>query len=146
LDISFTPEQLGDLEKSREKKIILFTCNWQAYSGLEAAGAAHLKYSPYVYPIKVTCLGQLSSGIILKAFEKGAYGVLLIGCPPGECHFEFGNKEIESVFCEVKELITNLGYKDQQCKLAWIPNGDGQAFIKLVEKFITDLETDPDIR
>ncbi len=60
--------------KIREKnsKIILFTCNWNAYSGLEAAGAEKIPYSPTVYPIRLACLGRITPGIILKAFENGA--------------------------------------------------------------------------
>jgi coenzyme F420-reducing hydrogenase delta subunit len=52
------------------KKVILFTCNWNAYSGLETAGAQRLSYPADVFPIKVACLGQIDPGIILKAFEN----------------------------------------------------------------------------
>ena len=122
-----------------EQKVVVFTCNWNAYSGLEAAGTAHLTYSPAVHPLKVMCLGQISPGIILKALEKGADGILLLGCPPGECHFEFGNRRAEEVFAEVKELAALLGYKDEQCKLDWISAGDGEAFVNKVQTFIAGL-------
>jgi coenzyme F420-reducing hydrogenase delta subunit len=120
-------------------KVVVFTCNWNAYSGLEAAGTKHLTYSTAIHPLKVMCLGQISSGIILKTLEKGADGVLLLGCPHGECHFEFGNRRAEELFTEVKELIALLGYKDEQCKLDWIPAGDGEAFVNKVQTFIEGL-------
>jgi len=97
-------------EQAPEPQVIVFTCNWQAYNGLEAAGAGRAHYPASVRPLKVMCLGRLSAGIILKAFEKGADGiilkafekgadgVLLLGCPPGECHYEFGNRRAEEVF------------------------------------------------
>jgi coenzyme F420-reducing hydrogenase delta subunit len=121
------------------QKIIVFTCNWNAYNGLETAGIKHLSYPPTVYPLKVMCLGQISPGIILKAFEKGVSGVLLLGCPPGECHFEFGNRRAEDVFAEAKNLVSLLGYRDEQFKIDWVPAGDGQGFVEKIQGFVAGL-------
>lgn len=120
-------------------KVIVFTCNWNAYCGLETAGVEHLSYSPAVHPLKVMCLGQISPGIILKAFEKGADGVLLLGCPAGECHFEFGNRRAEEIFQEAKGLVELLGYREEQLKLDWVMAGDGHTFVDIVQNFVTGL-------
>ncbi len=120
-------------------KVVVFTCNWNAYSGLESAGDQRLSYSPTIYPLRVKCLGLLSSGIILKAFEKGAKGVLMLGCPPGECHFEFGNNRAEEVFAETKRLIELLGYKDEQFKFDWVAVGEAKGFVNKIESFLTGL-------
>jgi len=121
-------------------KVVVFTCNWNAYSGLETAGAQRLTYSPAIYPLRVRCLGQLSSGIILKSFEMGADGVLLLGCPPGECHFEFGNQTAEKVFAETKQLIDLLGYRNEQFKMDWVAAGEAQVFVEKVQRFISGLD------
>ena len=125
-------------------KVIVFTCNWNAYSGLEAAGVRHLAYSPMIYPLKVMCLGQIGSGILLKAFEKGAAGVLLLGCPPDECHFEFGNRRAEEAFAEAKSLATLLGYRDEQLKLDWVSAGEGEVFVEKVQRFVSGLKLNGD--
>ncbi|MEW6092519.1 MAG: hydrogenase iron-sulfur subunit [Chloroflexota bacterium] len=122
-----------------DPKIIVFTCNWNAYNGLETAGAKHLGYSPAVIPLKVMCLGQISPGIILKAFENGAKGVLLLGCPPQACHFEFGNRRAEEVYAEAKSLTMLLGYREDQFRLDWLAAGDGQGFVDKVEYFMAGL-------
>ena len=127
------------------KKVVVFTCTWNALSGLEAAGRANLSFSPNIYPIKVKCIGQLSSGVILKTLEHGAYGVLILGCSPGDCHYRFGYQQAESVFSEVKSLSLLLGYQDEQLKLNWISKGDGAAFFDEIQTFISNLnrnETD----
>jgi coenzyme F420-reducing hydrogenase delta subunit len=125
--------------ESLNKKVIVFTCNWNAYSGLETAGVERLSYSPAIYPLKVMCLGQLSTGIILKAFEKGADGVLLLGCPPGKCHFEFGNRRAEEVFEEARGLVALLGYREEQLMLDWVGAGQGKVFVDKVEQFMSGL-------
>lgn len=123
----------------RNSRVVVFTCNWNAYSGLEAAGSQRLNYSPEIIPLRVDCLGQLSPGIILKSFEKGAEGVLLLGCPPGECHFEFGNRRAEEVLAETKKLIDVLGYREEQLKLDWVAAGEGEAFVEAVQSFLAGL-------
>ena len=85
------------------------------------------------------CLGQISPGVILKAFEKGANGVLLLGCPAGNCHFEFGNRRVEEVFSEAKGLATVLGYRDEQLKLDWVAAGEGEDFVEKVQRFVSGL-------
>jgi F420-non-reducing hydrogenase iron-sulfur subunit len=134
-----TADSLQPTAYTLQPKVVVFTCNWNAYSGLETAGSGHLGYSPAIHPLKVMCLGRLSPGIILKAFEKGADGVLLLGCPPGECHYEFGNRHAEEVFGEAKALAALLGYRDEQLKLGWVGAGEGGTFAELVRDFMAGL-------
>ena len=123
-----------------DSKVLILTCNWNSYSGLETAGVERLEYPPEVRPLKVMCLGQISPGIILKALEKGADGVLLLSCPPGECHYEFGNRHAEELFGEAQRLATLLGYRPEQLKLDWVAAGDGQAFADKVRAFVAGLD------
>jgi len=120
-------------------KVVIFTCNWNAYSGLEAAGKDHRYYSAAIRPIRVTCLGRLHPGLILKAFERGADGVMLLGCSPDDCHYDFGNRGAEAVFSLSKDLLGLLGFQEKQLQLNYIAAGDGNAFVDKIEKFMTDL-------
>jgi coenzyme F420-reducing hydrogenase delta subunit len=125
-----------------DPKVIVFTCNWSAYASLETAGVEHLSYSPAIHPLRVMCLGRLSLGIILKAFEKGADGVLLLGCPPGECHYEFGNRHVEQIVAQAKDIVTLLGYRTEQLKLDWVAAGEGETFASKVREFVAGLDGD----
>jgi NADPH-dependent glutamate synthase beta subunit-like oxidoreductase/coenzyme F420-reducing hydrogenase delta subunit len=135
-------DSLQPATRNPQPKVIVFTCNWNAYSGLETAGAQHLSYATAVRPLKVMCLGRLSPGIILKAFEKGADGVLLLGCPPGECHYEFGNDHAKDVFAEAKGMAMLLGYRDEQLKLDWMAAGEGEILAEKVQAFVAGLNGD----
>ncbi len=119
-----------------EPKIIVYTCNWNAYSGLETAGAQGLTYPASVHPIKVMCLGRLHPGLVLKAFELGAAGVLMLGCPPDECHYGFGNKRAEELFQETVELAHLLGIGRERIALDWVAAGQGQDFVHKVSRFV----------
>ncbi len=118
-----------------EHCVVVFTCNWSAYSALETAGSKRLAYPANVRPIRVMCLGRLHPGLILKAFELGAAGVLLLGCPPGECHYEFGNQRAEELFQETRAIAHLLGIGNERLKLEWVGVGEGEAFVQKVMEF-----------
>jgi coenzyme F420-reducing hydrogenase delta subunit len=135
LDAELCPS--GD--PSGTPQVVIITCNWGAYSGIETAGHDRRPYPASTRPIKVMCLGQLSPGILLKAFEKGAGGVLLLGCPPGECHYGFGNRREEELFAQAREIASRLGIGQEQLKLEWIHAGDGEGFAEKVRAFCAGL-------
>jgi coenzyme F420-reducing hydrogenase delta subunit len=122
-----------------ERKVIVYTCNWDAYSGLESAGHQRLAYPAQVYPVRVMCLGRLHPGLLLRAFELGAAGVLLLGCPPGECHYRFGNTRAEEMMAQVHALASLLGIDRSRIRLASVPAGDGPDFVHQVGEFIAQL-------
>ena len=121
-------------------RIIIFTCNWNAYSGLEMAGYKRLSLPAGVRPVKVMCLGRLHPGLVLKAFELGADGVLMLGCPPGECRYEFGNSRAEELFKEAKMLARLLGIGEERLRLDWVAAGDGETFAQKVRAFVDGVE------
>jgi coenzyme F420-reducing hydrogenase delta subunit len=123
-------------------KVVVFTCNWNAYSGLETAGVAKLPYSASVRPIKVMCIGRISPALILKAFERGAAGVLLLGCPQGECHYEFGNRHAEQAAGVARNLVRLLGYSDTRLKLDRVAVSDGKDWVDKVQSFLAGLNGD----
>jgi coenzyme F420-reducing hydrogenase delta subunit len=129
------------VDRTAEKQMVLvFTCNWHPYSGMEAAAIEALSYSARVYPIRVMCLGRLRPGIILKAFEKGAQGVFLLGCPQDECRYEFGGRHAEEAFAVARELIRSMGFSDQRLKMDRVSAGDGQAWAHRVKDFVAGLK------
>ncbi|MCD6424914.1 MAG: hydrogenase iron-sulfur subunit [Anaerolineales bacterium] len=123
-----------------KQKIILFTCNWHAFSSLEAAGKNNLVYSPALVPIRISCLGRITSGIILKAFEGGAAGVCLIGCPEGECRYQNGNQEAREVFEESRTLLRLLGYNENLLQYHLVSAGDGESFQENIDQLVKNIQ------
>jgi coenzyme F420-reducing hydrogenase delta subunit len=120
-------------------KVLVFTCNWNAYHGLESAGVNLQAYSAAIHPLKVMCLGRLGPGIILKAFEHGTAGVLLLGCPPQECHYDFGNRRAEEMVAVASDLIHLLGYSRKRLQMDRVTAGDAEAWVEKVQSFVTGL-------
>ncbi|RLB43430.1 MAG: hydrogenase iron-sulfur subunit [Deltaproteobacteria bacterium] len=62
-----------------DPKIVVFACNWCAYSAADLAGVSRLQYPPNLRIIRVMCSGRVNPNFILKAFENGADGVMVAG-------------------------------------------------------------------
>ena len=122
------------------KKLIVFTCNWHAYHGMEAAGTRRISYDPRAIPVRLTCMGRISTGIILKAFEQGAMGVLLLGCPEGDCQYESGMRLAENVVAEAKKFLALLGLSPDRLMLECLKTERDQAFAEKVNAFMKRLE------
>ena len=74
-----------------EPNIIGFFCNWCSYTGADTAGTARMKLPPSAKVIRVMCSGRVDILSPVKAYLKGADGVLVAGCHPGDCHYNAGN-------------------------------------------------------
>ena len=71
--------------------IVAFCCNWCSYAGADLAGNNRLQYPADVKIIRVPCSCRVNPMFILRAFQRGADGVILCGCHPGDCHYTTGN-------------------------------------------------------
>ena len=78
-------------EKQFEPKIVAFFCNWCTYMAADSAGVSRMKYAPNARVVRLMCSGRIDPQFILDAFAKGADGVLIGGCHPGDCHYQEGN-------------------------------------------------------
>lgn len=59
--------------------VIMFTCDLEGLQALDRAGEEHLTYPP-VLPVFVPCINAVHEAHILRAFDSGADGVILLGC------------------------------------------------------------------
>lgn len=125
--------------KTRQK-VILFTCNWHAYSSMEAVARQGISSSTVVVPIRLSCLGRISPGIILKAFAGGAAGVLLLGCPEGQCRYQTGNLEAHKAFEETRSLLNLLGYDENRLDYQLLPAENGEKYLEVLDHFLDKLQ------
>lgn len=119
-----------------EPKIIGFCCNWCAYAGADLAGISRIQYPPNLRMIRVMCSGTIDPLYILEAFQKGADGVFIGGCHPGDCHYQSGNYKTRRRVSLMKRLLSQLGVSPQRIRLEWVSAAEGQAFAQVVTDFI----------
>lgn len=121
--------------KNQDPKIIAFVCNWCTYTGADLAGTSRLKYQPNVRMIKLPCTGRIDPVFIIKAFEKGADGVLVSGCHPGDCHYNAGNFHARRRWIMFHKLLDYLGIDENRLHFSWVSASEGKKFVDVVNAF-----------
>jgi coenzyme F420-reducing hydrogenase delta subunit len=117
-----------------EPKIIAFLCNWCSYAGADLAGTSRIQYPPTIRIIRVPCSGRIDPLFILASLQKGADGVLVSGCHPGECHYLSGNYSARRKFALLKGLLEHMGLEEARVQFSWVSASEGVRFAKVVEE------------
>ena len=116
-------------------RIIAFLCNWCSYAGADLAGTSRLKYPPSILPIRLMCSSRVDPLFILTAYLKGADGVLIAGCHPGDCHYQEGNYYTRRRFAMLKNIFENTGLDSDRILLSWISASEGNKYAKVAKEF-----------
>ncbi|MBE9479252.1 MAG: hydrogenase iron-sulfur subunit [Chloroflexi bacterium] len=123
-----------------EPKIVAFLCRWCSYAGADLAGVSRLIYPPNVIPMRVNCSGRVDAGMVTEVLAKGADGVLIGGCHPGDCHYVNGNYKTRRRVQLLKAALEQAGVNPERVHLEWISASEGGKFQNTVEGFTTKLK------
>ncbi len=74
-----------------DPKIVSLFCNWCTYIAADSEGVSRKQYPASTRVVRLMCSGRVDPQFVLDAFAKGADGVLISGCHPGDCHYSEGN-------------------------------------------------------
>ncbi len=118
-----------------EPKIIAFLCTWCSYTGADTAGIARLKSPANIRALRVPCSGRVSPEVILRTFEEGADGVLVLGCHIGECHYDNGNHRTAKRLPILRALLSFAGLEPERLKLDWVSASEGERFSQITTQF-----------
>ena len=120
-----------------EKKplIAAFCCNWCSYAGADLAGNNRLNYPDNVKIIRVPCSCRVDPTFILRAFQRGADGVLICGCHPGDCHYTTGNYYTRRRMTLLFSMLEYLGIEKERTRVEWVSAAEGAKFAQTVNEF-----------
>jgi F420-non-reducing hydrogenase iron-sulfur subunit len=104
-------------EAEFEPRVLAFCCHYCAYAAADLAGTMRIQYPPNVRVIRTPCTGRLETEHLLKAFEKGADGVLVAGCLEGGCHFMSGNLYAKRRVEYLREMLAEMGLEPERLRM-----------------------------
>ena len=126
-------------ETTFEPKIVGFFCNWCSYRAADLAGTARIKHAPNVRIIRVMCSGRVDPTFVLKALARGADGVLVAGCHPGECHYLEQNYKALRRFHMLKHALRAFGVDEDRVRLVWASAAEGQQLADAIDRMVADV-------
>ncbi|MHA1269482.1 MAG: FAD-dependent oxidoreductase [Candidatus Helarchaeota archaeon] len=92
---------------SNKPKIIAFCCQSCGYAAADEAGLKKIPYNPNIFIVRVPCTGRVDTHFILKSFEMGFDGVMIIGCKPNACKYIDGGEKLKKKISLINDVFGN---------------------------------------
>jgi F420-non-reducing hydrogenase iron-sulfur subunit len=137
-EIDVNPRSVGT--DGFEPRIIGFLCNWCSYAGADKAGAAQTPYPPNISVVKVMCSGRIDPQFVLSAFMRGADGVIILACHPGDCHYKEGNYRAVQRHRLILRLLKQMNISAERCRFDFVSAGEGDKFVSIVTEMVETIK------
>ncbi|MBU4212678.1 MAG: hydrogenase iron-sulfur subunit [Verrucomicrobia bacterium] len=129
----FTDDQmLADI--GTEPDVTVFACEHSAWPAATLAGVSRTEYSSAVRLIRVPCLGKVDARQVLKALERGAKNVTLLGCHRENCRYlvgaDHGAKRVE----RLRAMLTKAGIDGARLKIGHLTEFESGRFLQFVKE------------
>ena len=124
----------------RNNKIVAFCCKNSAYLAVGKAGRMRLHYPDNVRIIPVPCAGRIDLVHILRAFKKGALGVLVMGCQEGACQHLTGNTRAKQRVEYAKSLLKEVGIDEDRIRMVNLGPDMARSFVQETKKMAEKTE------
>lgn len=116
--------------KNFEPKLVCFSCKFGwGYLGDEASLSSQIKSW-----IPIICSGKVDTNHIVDAFKHGADGVLILGCPEGDCHYQDGNFEARKRVYLLQKVLNAYGIEPERVRLELSIDPEGKRIPEMVRK------------
>jgi F420-non-reducing hydrogenase iron-sulfur subunit len=86
------------------------------------------------------CSGRVDPQFVLQAYQKGADGVLILACHPGDCHYKEGNYRAAQRHRLLLRLLRQFGIGEERCRFDYVSAGEGEKFVNVVTEMVNTLK------
>jgi coenzyme F420-reducing hydrogenase delta subunit len=93
-----------------------------------------LQYPSSIRIICLPCTGKVDLIHILRAFEKGADGVCVVGCMEGACQFNSGNLRARKRVMQAREILEKIGIGGERVQMYNLSSSEAPRFVQIAEE------------
>jgi F420-non-reducing hydrogenase iron-sulfur subunit len=116
-------------------KVVCFSCKFSwGYLTEEASLSKQIDNW-----IPIICTGKIDTTYMMDAFEKGADGVLILGCPEGDCHYQDGNYEAKKRVYLLRRMLESMGIEKERIRIELSADPEGRRIPQLVKEMKEEL-------
>jgi len=123
-----------------EPLLIAFCCQYCSYSAADLAGSMRLQYPTNVRIVRAPCTGRLEVEFFMRAFEKGADGILVAGCLEGGCHFSEGNLLAKGRVGYTRKVLSESGLEPERIRMVNISAAEARPFVNHINDILDTLK------
>jgi F420-non-reducing hydrogenase iron-sulfur subunit len=118
-----------------EPKVVCFSCkfSWGYLTDEDKLSSKIDNWVPLI------CTGKIDATHMLDAFSAGADGILILGCPEGDCHYQDGNHEAKKRVYLIRRLLESVGIEKERIRIVLSADPEGDTIPRLVEDMRKEL-------
>ncbi len=111
-----------------DPQIVVFSCSNSAQAVAEfnqddgPLGRVGLK------TVDLPCTGRVDNLFVMKAFEGGADGVIVVGCEPGKCFYSAGNLNATKRVDRARQWLIDTGLDAARVRMVHLVDDDAGRF------------------
>jgi len=99
-----------------------------------------LQYPTNVRIVRTPCTGRLEVEFFMKAFEKGADGIIVAGCLEGGCHFTDGNFLAKGRVIYTRKFLAESGLEEERIRMINISAAMARPFVDQINDMIESIK------
>jgi coenzyme F420-reducing hydrogenase delta subunit len=122
-------------------RILGICCNWSPFACYNAAGMTGMKMPSNFRLIRVMCIGRINQALILRAFEFGADGVILLECTDEDCRYGPGPEVGHENVHRVRRILHLLGINQERLVERTFGAHEKEELVRTLWKFTKDMES-----
>ena len=92
-----------------------------------------------IQTVKMACSSMVKDVFLLRAFEAGADGVVVLVCPEGQCRYVEGNIRAKKRVAWVQNLLDDIGIDGRRLFLSNIAAGDTAAATQIIDDAVKNM-------
>lgn len=120
-------------------QIAAFCCENSAYLAIKKIDTSSI--NGIVSALPVPCGGQVDHASILRAFDRGADGVLVLACLGENCQHIWGNTRAEKRTVYVKDMLKQVGYDSERLIYAPIAANDEKKVLTQLQELVEQISS-----
>ncbi|MBW2018677.1 MAG: hydrogenase iron-sulfur subunit [Deltaproteobacteria bacterium] len=125
--------ELGNIN-SNTPQIIAFCCQNSAYEAGQMARLFGSSLPEGLQMIKVPCAGKVDVDYILKAFQAGADGVLVLACHKDNCKSQQGNTFAEWRVEDATRMLAEVGLETERLRFITLASNMPVEFVRITRE------------
>lgn len=85
------------------------------------------------------CTGRIDPEFVIRGFQSGADGVVILGCHPGDCHYKEGNYNALRRFSLLRRMLVQFGIQEKRLRLEWISSCESEKFVETLRNMVREI-------
>lgn len=86
------------------------------------------------------CTGRIDESLLLKGYENGADGIMVVGCLEGDCHYVSGNIRARARVDRVYKILEQIKIGPDRIRMYNLSAGEGSKFAAYANEFVDQIK------